>query len=44
MPWAKRLGGPGTGFLGPSAGAITFWAVQPSGLRVGPVSTRAQNP
>ena len=32
MPWAKRLGGPGTGLFGPSAGAITFWAVQPSGL------------
>ena len=44
IPCANRFGGPGTGFLAPSRGAITFCAVQPSGLSVGPVSTRAQNP
>ena len=43
MPWAKRLGGPGTDFTGASFGAVAT-ASRPSGLRVGPVSTRAQNP
>ena len=44
IPWANRFGGPGTGFEGPSRGAITFWASAPSGLSVGPVRTRAQKP
>src|SRR6202789_3031999 len=44
IAWANRFGGPGTGRARPSAGAIRFWAVHPSGLRVGPVRTRAQNP
>ncbi len=44
IPWANRFGGPGTGFFGPSRGATTSIANRPSGLSVGPVSTRAQNP
>lgn len=32
------------GRAGPNRGAIRFWALQPSGLSVGPVRTRAQNP
>ena len=44
ISWANRFGGPETGRLAPRRGAITFCAVQPSGLSVGPVSTRAQNP
>ena len=45
MPWANRLGGPGTRF--PSIGRrgvttrVTSW---PSGLNVGPVTTRATKP
>ena len=44
MNWAKRFGGPATGFFAPSRGAITVCAAQPTGLSFGPVSTRAQNP
>ena len=44
MNWAKRFGGPATGFFAPSRGVITFSAAQPTGLSFGPVSTRAQNP
>src|SRR5436305_15347832 len=44
IAWANRFGGPGTGLRSPSRGAIRFWAIQPSGLSVGPVSTRAQKP
>jgi protein-tyrosine-phosphatase len=41
---AKRLGGPGTRRGGPRRGATTLVASWPSGLSVGPVSTRAQKP
>src|SRR3954471_6590843 len=44
MPCAKRFGGPATYFGAPSRGAITPLASRPSGLSVGPVSTRAQKP
>ena len=45
MAWAKRLGGPATGRGATgSRGATTRVASWPSGLRVGPVSTRAQKP
>ena len=44
MPWAKRFGGPGTYLGAPSRGAATRVANWPTGLSVGPVSTRAQNP
>ena len=44
IAWAKRFGGPGTGLGGPSLGATTRVASWPSGLRLGPVSTLAQNP
>jgi hypothetical protein len=44
IPWANRLGGPGTGFGAPSRGATTRLASAPSGDNRGPVSTRAQNP
>ena len=44
MPWANRLGGPGTYFGRPSRGAATRIANRPRGLRGGPVSTRAQKP
>ena len=44
MPCAKRFGGPGTWTFSPSRGAITFIAVQASGLSFGPASTRAQKP
>ena len=45
MAWANRFGGPATG-LGPQGrrGATTRVATWPSGLNVGPVSTRAQKP
>ena len=43
-PLREALGRPGDRLLAPAAGAITFFAVQPSGLSVGPVSTRAQKP
>jgi hypothetical protein len=41
---AKRFGGPATTFGVPSRGATTRVASWPSGLSVGPVSTRAQKP
>src|SRR5262249_42868825 len=41
---AKRLGGPGTGRGRPRRGATSRVASWPSGLNVGPVSTRARNP
>lgn len=45
MPWANRFGGPGTYFAGnDSRGVITLVTSCPSGLSVGPVSTRATNP
>jgi hypothetical protein len=45
MPWAKRLGGPATGLAATgSRGVITRVTSWPSGLSVGPVSTRATNP
>src|SRR5215208_2394521 len=44
MPCAKRFGGPGTYLGSPSRGAATRVANRPSGLSVGPVSTRAQKP
>ena len=45
MPWAKRLGGPATGRAGiPSRGVTTRVTSWPSGLSVGPVSTRATKP
>ena len=44
MPCAKRFGGPDTYLGGPSRGATTAVASRPSGLSVGPVSTRAMKP
>jgi hypothetical protein len=45
IPCAKRFGGPGTYFAGNGRrGVITFVTSCPSGLSVGPVSTRATNP
>ena len=45
MPWAKRLGGPGTGRGATgSRGVITRVTSCPRGLSVGPVRTRARNP
>jgi len=45
IAWAKRLGGPGVSrSANGSAGATTRVASWPSGLRVGPVRTRAQKP
>ncbi len=45
MAWANRLGGPATGFGGQgSRGATSRVATRPSGLSLGPASTRAQNP
>jgi hypothetical protein len=44
IPWAKRFGGTGTCLGAPSRGAATRVANWPTGLSVGPVSTRAQNP
>ena len=44
MAWANRLGGPATSRGAANRGATTRVASWPSGLRVGPVSTRAQNP
>jgi alkanesulfonate monooxygenase SsuD/methylene tetrahydromethanopterin reductase-like flavin-dependent oxidoreductase (luciferase family) len=45
MPCANRLGGPETGFAGSfNSGVTTRVTNSPSGLSVGPVSTRARNP
>jgi hypothetical protein len=45
IPWANRFGGPGTYFAGNgNRGVITLVTSDPSGLSVGPVSTRATNP
>jgi hypothetical protein len=44
MPCANRFGGPGTYLGAPRRGAATRVANWPSGLSVGPVSTRAQKP
>src|SRR5690606_34046926 len=43
-PWAKRLGGPAVGMLGPRRGAMTCDASRPSGLKRGPPSTRSRKP
>jgi hypothetical protein len=45
MPCANRFGGPGTYFAGSlNRGVRTLVTSCPSGLSVGPVSTRATNP
>src|SRR5690348_5586788 len=45
MPWARRFGAPGLNFAGRLIrGVTTRVANWPSGLSVGPVSTRAANP
>ena len=44
IPWAKRLGGPGTGFFAPEPRRDHVLRDRPSGLSVGPVRTRAQKP
>ena len=44
MPWANRLGGPGTSRGLPSRGATTWTASRPSGLYRGPQPSRSANP
>ena len=44
-PWAKRLGGPGTGRLVTLRWGVTTRVTSwPSGLSLGPVATRARKP
>ena len=45
MPWANRLGGPATGRSAMRRRGVTTRVTNcPSGLSVGPVSTRATKP
>ncbi len=45
MPWANRLGGPGTGRASKgSCGTATLVTNKPSGLKRGPASTLATKP
>ena len=45
MPWANRFGGPATKTWSRfNRGVMTSVAIRPSGLRSGPVSTRATKP